>query len=132
MLGLAAAPTADDISGFLANYPAGTPPPASDVAGFLKMYTGDDRQTAAQELVTAGVDPATVTMAMSFLSSASVFNSKIWIALATISAIASGYHGVRRHNGSVLYGLLWFTLGGIFPVITPTIAIAQGFGEPQS
>lgn len=57
--------------------------------------------------------------------------SKVYGALAIASAVASGYHGVRRHNGSVLWGLLWFGLGGLFPVVTPTVAFAQGFAKPE-
>jgi hypothetical protein len=43
-------------------------------------------------------------------------------------AAVSGYHGYKRNN-SIGWGIAWFALGGIFPVITPTIAFAQGFGK---
>lgn len=50
-------------------------------------------------------------------------------ALSLLSAAASGYHGYKR-NESVGWAIVWFGLGGIFPVITPVIAVAQGFGKP--
>lgn len=52
----------------------------------------------------------------------------IWKLLATASVGVSAYHGYKRHNGSIPWALGWGLLGGIFPVITPTIAIAQGLG----
>jgi len=54
-----------------------------------------------------------------------------WGVLAVTSAIVSGYHGVKRHHGSVGWGIVWFGLGGLFPVITPTIAFAQGYGKAK-
>ena len=51
--------------------------------------------------------------------------------LAIGSAVLSGYHGVKRHNGSIVWGLVWFGLGGLFPVIAPTIAFAQGYAKPM-
>jgi hypothetical protein len=55
----------------------------------------------------------------------------IWGLLATASAAASSYHGYRR-NKSVGWGVAWFVLGLCFPIITPTIALAQGFGKVKS
>ena len=49
--------------------------------------------------------------------------------LVTASGAASLYHGYKRNNGSLGWGLGWFVLGSLFPVITPTIAVAQGFGK---
>lgn len=43
---------------------------------------------------------------------------------------ASAYHGYRR-NDSLGWGLWWAFMGGIFPVVTPAFALAQGFGEPH-
>ena len=45
------------------------------------------------------------------------------------AAALSGYHGVRRNGGSLVWGLVWFGMGAAFPVITPVFAAAQGFGE---
>lgn len=49
-------------------------------------------------------------------------------ALSLASAGASAYHGFKR-NDSVGWAVAWGLLGGMFPVITPAIALAQGFGK---
>lgn len=41
----------------------------------------------------------------------------------------SAYHGYKRNN-SVGWAVGWGVLGGLFPIITPAVAFAQGFGEP--
>jgi hypothetical protein len=41
---------------------------------------------------------------------------------------ASTYHGYKRHN-KVWPAVGWGILGGLFPVITPAVALAQGFGK---
>lgn len=51
-------------------------------------------------------------------------------ALATASMAACLVHGYRRNNGSLGWGLAWAALGSVFPVVTPAIAVAQGFGKP--
>lgn len=43
----------------------------------------------------------------------------------------SAYHGYKRHNGSIGWGIGWGLLGGIFPIVTPAISFAQGFGRPM-
>lgn len=48
--------------------------------------------------------------------------------LATASMAASAYHGYKR-NDSIGWAVGWAILGGIFPIITPAIALAQGFGK---
>jgi len=48
--------------------------------------------------------------------------------LVTASGALSLYHGYRRNN-SLGWGLGWFALGTLFPVITPTVAFAQGFAK---
>ncbi len=49
-------------------------------------------------------------------------------AVLTASVAASAYHGYRR-NRSLGWALVWGFMGGLFPVFTPAIALAQGFGE---
>ena len=56
--------------------------------------------------------------------------SVVWGALAVASMAASAYHGVKRNRGSIGYGIWWGVMGSLFPVITPTIAVAQGFAKP--
>jgi hypothetical protein len=56
----------------------------------------------------------------------------VWIGysvLATVSAAASGYHGYKRNN-SIGWAIVWFLLGGWFPIIVPVISVAQGFAKP--
>lgn len=52
----------------------------------------------------------------------------IWAIASTASMAASAYHGYKRNN-SIGWAIGWGLLGGLFPVITPTIAVAQGFGK---
>ena len=54
----------------------------------------------------------------------------IYALLALMSSAASAFHGYRR-NQSIGWAIVWGLLGGIFPVFTPTIALAQGFGKPR-
>ena len=56
--------------------------------------------------------------------------SVVYGLLATASSAASAYHGVKRNNGSIGWGITWGLLGGMFPVLTPAIAVAQGFAKP--
>ena len=54
-----------------------------------------------------------------------------WTAVSVASGFASAYHGAKRNNGSVGWGLLWGLMGTVFPVVTPAIALAQGYAKPQ-
>lgn len=50
------------------------------------------------------------------------------------SALAAAYHGVRRNNGSILWGLVWAVAAFVSPLygtLVPAFALAQGFGEPR-
>lgn len=53
----------------------------------------------------------------------------IFWALDVASMAASTYHGYKRNN-SVGWAIWWGLMGSLFPVITPVIAVAQGFGKP--
>ena len=48
--------------------------------------------------------------------------------IGTASMAASAYHGYKR-NDSIGWALVWGLAGSVFPIITPVIAVAQGFGE---
>jgi hypothetical protein len=118
-----------EIDGFLTSTPT---PSSSQTAEFLKLYSGDARKLAAQGLVARGVPADKVSSAMNFLAASGTFTKQtLYGLLATGSAIASGYHGIKRNNGSIGYGILWFFLGGLFPVITPVVAVAQGFAKSK-
>jgi len=53
----------------------------------------------------------------------------IGTALASGSMALCTYHGYKRNN-SIGWAIGWGILGGMFPIITPVIAVAQGFAEP--
>jgi hypothetical protein len=53
-----------------------------------------------------------------------------WAALSTVSMAASTYHGYRR-NKSVAWALWWGLMGALFPVVTPVVALAQGYGKKR-
>jgi len=51
------------------------------------------------------------------------------------SALAAAYHGVRRNNGSILWGLVWAAAAFVSPLygtLVPAFAMAQGFGEARA
>lgn len=47
------------------------------------------------------------------------------------SASASAYHGYKRSRGSTGAAVGWGILGLVFPIITPAVALAQGYGDPK-
>jgi hypothetical protein len=114
-------------------------PSSTDLVEFLRAYPYPRRIQVMNDLIAAGVSPSVVGAASTFLASASSLNggmvdgagSKIWGFIALASAAASGYHGVKRHRGSVGWGAAWFMLGGVFPVLTPVVAVAQGYAKPM-
>jgi len=60
----------------------------------------------------------------------STFGSVVWGLIAIAAAGACAYHGAKRHGGSWGWGAWWGFMGGLFPVVTPAVAVAQGFGKP--
>lgn len=52
----------------------------------------------------------------------------IWSALSLAGTIGGAYHGYRQSR-SVGWAIVWALLGGLFPVITIPVAVAQGFGK---
>lgn len=58
---------------------------------------------------------------------------KIWIVhtlLRLPAGIVSGIHGYRRNREDTAMGAVWGFLGFTFPIITTTVAVAQGYGKP--
>jgi hypothetical protein len=119
-----------EIDGFLLRAPN---PSSSEVADFLKLYAaGGQRDSVAKALIASGVSATTVSNALAFLNASANWNwKKIGGVAAIASAIASGFHGYRR-NHSIAWGAAWFVLGGIFPIFTPVIAVAQGYGKRKA
>ena len=54
----------------------------------------------------------------------------VWGVASTVSMAVSAYHGVKRNRGSVGSGIAWGAAGAMFPIITPAIALAQGYAKP--
>jgi hypothetical protein len=52
----------------------------------------------------------------------------IYSVIGIASTALSAYHGYKRNN-SVWGGVLWGFFGAVFPVITPVVALAQGYGK---
>jgi len=51
-----------------------------------------------------------------------------------VSALAAGYHGVRRNNGSIFWGLVWALAAFVSPVngvLVPLFGAAQGFAQAR-
>lgn len=53
-----------------------------------------------------------------------------WTAVSTVSMAACAYHGYKR-NEDIAWAIWWGFMGGFFPIITPTIAVAQGYGKRE-
>jgi hypothetical protein len=51
--------------------------------------------------------------------------------LRPVSAVVSGIHGYRRHCNSWGAAAGWAALGFIFPVVTPVVALAQGYSKTK-
>lgn len=127
LLGLGEAGLNAEVEGFLLKAPN---PTSTQVADFLILYrSGTARDDAAKALIAKGVNSATVASALNWLDTSSKINwNAVWGVLSVASGVMSGFHGYRR-NQSVGWGVAWFVLGTILPVITPTIAVAQGYGK---
>ncbi len=127
LLGLGAS---EPIDAFFTMYPS---PSSSAVADFLKSYQADERASMAQTLIARGVSATTVASALRWLETTDKVRGNwptIMGVLSVASAGASAYHGYRR-NASIGWALWWFLMGSVFPVVTPVIAVAQGFGKAK-
>lgn len=109
----------------------------SDMAAILEIVPANERQDVAARAVAIGADADRVRQALDQLETRLFLKKPIstpvrivWGVLATASFAASVYHGYKR-NDSVGWAIWWGVMGALFPVITPTIAVAQGFGKPK-
>lgn len=120
------------IQGFLMRSPT---PDSSEVSDFLRAFpAGSQRDTAAQALIAKGVDPKAVSSALNWLNAGSGWagtKATVYGIATVVSSAASAFHGYRR-NKSIGWALVWGMFGMIFPIITPAIAFAQGFGERKA
>lgn len=54
----------------------------------------------------------------------------VW--LGRLAGTVSGaYHGYKRNNESIGWGIGWALLGNIFWPVTIPVSLAQGFGKPK-
>jgi hypothetical protein len=60
---------------------------------------------------------------------------QIWWWLGGILSLAGAgtgaYHGYKRNHESVGWAIGWGLLGGLVPIITIPVSLAQGFGQPK-
>lgn len=118
-----------EVDGFLLRAPK---PSSSQLAEFLKLYAGEARNEAARALIAKGASPAAVSSALTWLDTSSRLNwSAVWGVLSTASAAASAFHGYRR-NQSIGWAVIWGIMGGVFPIFTPVVALAQGYGRRKA
>jgi hypothetical protein len=113
----------------------------SDVQAILEVIpTLAERQDVAARALAIGANAADVQKALDNIERGvglkALFKPLpmpariIWGVLSTASFAASVYHGYKR-NDSIGWAIWWGLMGGLFPVITPTIALAQGFAKPK-
>lgn len=91
----------------------------------VAFMTGAEMTTA--ETPPAGAATATTTAPP---TAAQTVAGTVLNLLRAASVAACVVHGYRRNDGSYGWALGWGLLGGIFPVIAPAFAYAQGFGKP--
>lgn len=60
------------------------------------------------------------------------FKTKLTVlgVFAAASAGVSAYHGYKRNNNSAGWAAWWGLMGFLFPVVTPVVAITEGYGKP--
>ena len=95
--------------------------PGSGFAG-LSAHVFDTRQNKMHLRGLAGLGDDGTSTTPAFVT------NPIYRLLAAASMGASAYHGYKR-NHSFGWAIGWGLLGGLFPVITPAVAVAQGFGK---
>lgn len=57
--------------------------------------------------------------------------SALWEIATPLSIAISAYHGYKKSYDSIAWGAVWGVLGGLFPIITPTIAVLDGYAKPD-
>ena len=110
-------------------------PSSTEIKNAMMLLDLDDARRLGQILIAKGVPSGNVGSAIESIETGKSIGlggkgSTIWGILATASAAASAYHGYKR-NDSIGWGVWWFFMGGLFPILVPTIALAQGFGKEK-
>lgn len=84
-------------------------------SNILRTYKSPLTRPSGEVVYVRNIDPVT---------------SAIYGTIEIASIGLSAYHGVKRNHGSAAWGLAWGFCGAIFPIITPVVAVAQGYAEP--
>lgn len=72
--------------------------------------------------IRVGIEPSAQVTAWRRIGTAALY-------LSPVSAAASAYHGYKRNDGAIGWTVWWMVLGGLFPLVTPAIGLAQGWGK---
>lgn len=135
LMGLGVSLTDEQIDAIGAELAADEMLSAYDLGDFLEQYDKDTRKKIGAAIVAHGGDPRMVGRALNWagLGEWGVTGPRAvaWGILSTASAAAATYHGYKR-NESIGWALWWGFCGALFPIVTPAIALAQGFGKPKS
>ena len=109
----------------------------SGLAEVFRQYDRPTQEKLAAAIIAAGGDARVVgdALALSKGKKPGLYPyykkyAWAWGILSTASGAVSAYHGYKR-NDSVGWALVWFALGSLFPIITPVIAVAQGYSKPK-
>ena len=100
------------------------------VTAIFEQLEPADRRVLRDKALAAGANPVALQLALEGVPMRSYRPSKLHVALSTVSSAVSAYHGYKR-NDSIGWALVWGFFGGLAPVITPVIAVAQGFSKPK-
>lgn len=112
----------------------------NQVENAMRILVPQDRQRLAEKLIALGMNTDLVREAMIAAGAKMPFwmdpekrkvGITVWGVLGTLSMAASAYHGYVR-NQSIGWALWWGFMGSLFPVITPTIALAQCKASPEN
>lgn len=100
------------------------------IRSLFEQLEARDRRAVRDKALAAGANPVMLQRALAGLPMYDFRPSKLHLALVTVSSGASAYHGYKR-NDSIGWALVWAFFGGVAPILTPVIAVAQGFGKPK-
>jgi hypothetical protein len=110
-----------------------------EIVNEMRLLVVEDRPRLAQKLIDLGVNTDLVREAMEASGAKMPFwmdpvklkaGITVWGVLGTVSMVAGIYHGYAR-NQSIGWGLWWGLMGVMFPIATPTIALAQCKTGPE-
>lgn len=106
----------------------------ADLAAVIAPYDDATRQKVIASYTANGGNNALMQSALLQLDMKKFSKfTLIFGVLSTISFAASVYHGYKRHEDGdhpILWALGWGLMGAMFPVVTPVIAVAEGYGKP--